>query len=100
MDAIIEFFLELLFAGLIEGLVDLYSKKYGHSKKIKKQYIEFFAAIEILILFVTFVVGGIICVETEWTSVLGKVMFRASIAVSAVQITLGVKRNRRRGYAL
>ena len=90
MDAIVEFFLELFFAGLIEGIADLYSKKYGHGKKIKKEYIGFCVGIEILVLFVMFVVGGIACVETGWTSIWGKVMFWASITISAVQITAGV----------
>lgn len=90
MDAVVEFFLELFLTGLLEGVTDLYSKKYGDSKKIKKEYIKFYAGLEILVLFVLFVVGGIVCVETEWTSVLGKVMFWASIVISAVQIGLGL----------
>lgn len=104
MDAVVEFFLELFFTGLIEGIADLYSEKYGDSKKFKKGYIGICVGIEILVLFVMFVVGGIVCVETEWTSILGKVMFWTSIVISAVQIGLGLilmllkkirKRNRR-----
>lgn len=90
MDAIVEFFLELFFTGLIEGIAYLYSEKYGHGKKIKKEHIGICVGIEILVLFVMFVVGGIACVETEWTSIWAKVIFWASIIISAVQITLGL----------
>lgn len=89
-----EFIFDLLAEIIMEPIIEVYFLAMTHfadlTKKPDEGKVRTFVILESIALFLMFVVGGIKLAESGGASVTGKVLFISSIAVSVVQISLGI----------
>lgn len=88
MELIFEFLLELI----IEPIIDCYISAMTNifNKSVNRDKLKNIAIIEAIILFVLFIIGGIRLLQTNGNSVLAKIVFFASVVISALQIIIGI----------
>ena len=60
------------------------------TKKIDEDKVKIIVVLEGLVLLVVFVAGGVMLLETNGESLTGKMLLITSVAVSVIQILLGV----------
>ena len=89
MDFLFELFLELIMEPIIECYIFLMMRFSGKNTKLDKDKIQFIVIIECIVLFIAFVVGGVMFLETDGESLLGKILMFASIGISLSQILTG-----------
>ena len=100
MEFIFELLLEIIMEPIIEGYsfaITLFADK---NKKNNKFKIQVFVVFECIALFVLFVIGGVMLLETNYESLVGKLLFLSSIVVSVVQILIGFILKKRKKKSL
>lgn len=90
MDFLFEALSEIIIEPMVEGYLLAMMRFTDKKKNINKDKIKVFVVLESVILFLMFVVGAIMLAETQGNSISGKIILIASIAVSVVQVTLGI----------
>jgi len=86
---VFELFAELLLQPVIEGYAFLMMRFANKNKKINRNKVRAFVVFECIVLFVLFIVGGVMLLETTGESLLGKVFLFSSLGISALQIITG-----------
>ena len=66
------------------------------NKKINIEKIQAFVVFECIAIFVLFIVGGVMLLETKGESFVGKLVLLSSILISVAQITVGLILNKRK----
>lgn len=94
MEFIFDLLAEIIMEPIIEGYLLAMTYFTDGSKKLNEDKVRTFVILESIALFLMFVVGGIKLAESGGASVTGKVLFISSVAVSVVQISLGIILNR------
>lgn len=89
MDFLFELFLELIMEPIIECYIFLMMRFSGKNTKLDKDKIQYIVIIECIVLFIAFVVGGVMLLETDGDSLWGKAFMISSIGVSVSQILTG-----------
>lgn len=90
MEFIFDLLAEIILEPIIVGYLLLMSRFNGKPKKIDEDKAKTIVVFEGLVLLVLFVVGGVMLLETDGASFIGKILLIASIAVSVIQISLGI----------
>ena len=90
VEFIFETILEVIMEPILEGYIFAMSQFANNPKKISEEKIKVYVIFEAIALFLMFVVGGIMLAESDGKNLIGKVIFKLSIVVSAVQILLGI----------
>lgn len=91
MDFVIEILIEILITPIIEIFYTFAMMHFSNkSKKLNKDKIRGIVVFECFVLLVLFFVGAILLLETGGKSLFGKILLILSVAISGVQITLGV----------
>ncbi|MBQ7296256.1 MAG: hypothetical protein IJW86_08740 [Clostridia bacterium] len=87
-----EFIFEMLYEIIMEPIVEAWVSAMStfSDKKVNAQKIKVLVCLECIILLLLFFIGGGILLETEGTSLTGKILFATSIIVSLVQIIIGI----------
>ncbi len=86
---VFELFAELLLQPVIEGYAFLMMRFANKNKKINMSKVRAFVVFECIVLFVLFVVGGVMLLETTRESLLGKILLVSSVGISFLQIIIG-----------
>ncbi len=89
MDFILEIVLEIIMEPIIEAYTFAMMRISDKNKKINKDKIQVFVVFECIAIFVFFVVGGVMLLETNGESLLGKILLFVTIGISAFQIICG-----------
>ena len=90
MEFVFDLLAEIIFEPIIEGYLVLMTRFSGNSKKISENMVKTIVILESVVLFLMFVIGGIMSAESSGESLTGKILFVLSIAVSLIQISLGI----------
>lgn len=90
MEFVFELILEIITEPFVEGYAFAMMRFANRNKKVDKQNIKCFVVFECIALFVLFIVGSVMIFETNGSSIWGKAMFISSIAVSFLQIVVGI----------
>ncbi len=90
MEFIFDILAEIIFEPIIRGYLLAMSHFSNGSKKVDEDKIKTIVVFEGVALFIMFVIGGIMLAESSGESLTGKILFISSIAVSVVQIGIGV----------
>ena len=91
MDFVIEILAEILITPIIEILYTFAMMRFSNKrKKLNKDKIRGIVVFECFVLLILFFVGGIMLLETGGESLIGKILLILSVAVSGVQISLGI----------
>ncbi len=90
MEFIFELLTEIIMEPIIEGYLLAMTHFSNGSKKIDQDKVKTIVVFESVVLFLMFIVGGIMMDKSSGESLTGKILFISSIAVSAVQIGLGI----------
>ena len=96
MDFIFEMMLEIIMDPIIEAYTFAMMRISDKNKKINKDKIQVFVVFECIAIFVLFVVGGVMLLETKGESFVGKLVLLSSILISVTQITVGLILNKRK----
>lgn len=89
MDFIFEILIEIIMTPIIEGYAFAMMRFSDKKEKINKDKIQLFVVFECIFLLVLFFVGGVMLLETNGESVLGKIFMFISLGVSLGQIIVG-----------
>lgn len=92
-----EFFFEMVFEIIMEIIMEPIVNAYlfamtrfsKNSKNINEEKVKVFVVFEAVVLFLMFVVGAIMLLESEGSGALGKFLFFTSVTVSVLQILTG-----------
>ena len=91
MDFVIEILIEILITPIIEIFYTFAMMHFSNkSKKLNKDKMRGIVVFECFVLLVLFFVGAILLLETGGKSLFAKILLILSVAISGVQITLGV----------
>ena len=90
MEFIFDLLVEIIIEPIIAGYLLLMSRFNVKTKKIDEDKVKIIVVLEGLVLLVVFVAGGVMLLETNGESLTGKMLFITSVAVSVIQILLGV----------
>jgi len=96
MNFIFEIVLEIIMEPIIEAYTFAMMRISDKNKKINKDKIQVFVVFECIAIFVLFVVGGVMLLETKGESFVGKLVLLSSIIISVTQITVGLILNKRK----
>lgn len=96
MDFIFEMMLEIIMEPIVEAYTFAMMRISDKNKKINKDKIQVFVVFECIAIFVLFVVGGVMLLETKGESFAGKLVLLSSILISVTQITVGLILNKRK----
>lgn len=96
MDFIFEMMLEIIMEPIIEAYTFAMMRISDKNKKINKDKIQVFVVFECIAIFVLFIVGGVMLLETKGESFVGKLVLLSSILISVTQITVGLILNKRK----
>lgn len=88
MEFIFEMLYEITMEPIVEGWVSAMSA--FSDKKVNAQKVKGFVCLECIVLLLLFFIGGGILLETEGTSLTGKILLATSIIISVLQIIIGV----------
>ena len=89
MDFIFEILIEIIMTPIIEGYAFAMMRFSNKKEKINKEKIELIVVFECIFLLVLFFVGGVMLLETNGESVLGKIFIFIFLGVSLGQIIVG-----------
>lgn len=90
MEFIFELLAEIIMEPIIEGYLLAMSHFSDGSKKLDEDRAKTIVVFESVALFLMLVVGGVMLAESSGESLTGKILLILSVAVSVVQIGLGV----------
>ena len=93
MDFLFEIILEVIMEPILEGYIFAMSQIANKPNKVNEEKIKVFVIFDGIALFLRFVIGGIICAESEGESLTGKIVLMLSLTISFAQILLGVVLN-------
>ena len=96
MDFIFEMMLEIIMEPIVEAYTFAMMRISDKNKKINIEKIQVFVVFECIAIFVLFVVGGVMLLETKGESFVGKLLLLSSILISVTQITVGLILNKRK----
>lgn len=96
MDFIFEMMLEIIMEPIVEAYTFAMMRISDKNKKINIEKIQAFVVFECIAIFVLFVVGGVMLLETKGESFVGKLVLLSSILISVTQITVGLILNKRK----
>lgn len=96
MEFIFELLGEIIVEPIIEGYVFAMAHFSENNKKVNEEKIKCIVVFECVALMLMFIIGGIMLLEADGESFVGKVLFISSIAVSVIQILLGIILNKKR----
>ena len=89
MDFIFEILIEIIMTPIIEGYAFAMMRFSDEKQKINKDKIQLIVVFECIFLLVLFFVGGVMLLETNGESLLGKIFIGVSLGVSLSQIIVG-----------
>ena len=90
MEFIFEMLLEGIFEPIIEAYINAMTRFYKGSKNINENVVKACVCVEFAVLFLMFIIGGVMLAESQGESLAGKIVFILSIAVSTVQLILAL----------
>lgn len=96
MDFIFEMMLEIIMEPIVEAYTFAMMRISDKNKKINLEKIQAFVVFECIAIFVLFIVGGVMLLETKGESFVGKLVLLSSILISVTQITVGLILNKRK----
>lgn len=96
MDFIFEMMLEIIMEPIVEAYTFAMMRISDKNKKINIEKIQAFVVFECIAIFVLFIVGGVMILETKGESFVGKLVLLSSILISVTQITVGLILNKRK----
>ncbi len=96
MDFIFEMMLEIIIEPIVEAYTFAMMRISDKNKKINIEKIQAFVVFECIAIFVFFIVGGVMLLETKGESFVGKLVLLSSILISVTQITVGLILNKRK----
>ena len=96
MDFIFEMMLEIIMEPIVEAYTFAMMRISDKNKKINIEKIQAFVVFECIAIFVLFIVGGVMILETKGESFVGKLLLLSSILISVTQITVGLILNKRK----
>ncbi len=96
MDFIFEMMLEIIMEPIVEAYTFAMMRISDKNKKINIEKIQAFVVFECIAIFVLFIVGGVMLLETKGESFVGKLVLLSSILISVTQITVGLILNKRK----
>ena len=96
MDFIFEMMLEIIMEPIVEAYTFAMMRISDKNKKINVEKIQAFVVFECIAIFVLFIVGGVMLLETKGESFVGKLVLLSSILISVTQITVGLILNKRK----
>ena len=96
MDFIFEMMLEIIMEPIVEAYTFAMMRISDKNKKINLEKIQAFVVFECIAIFVLFIVGGVMILETKGESFVGKLVLLSSILISVTQITVGLILNKRK----
>ena len=96
MDFIFEMMLEIIMEPIVEAYTFAMMRISDKYKKINIEKIQAFVVFECIAIFVLFIVGGVMLLETKGESFVGKLVLLSSILISVTQITVGLILNKRK----
>ena len=86
MDFIFEMMLEIIMEPIVEAYTFAMMRISDKNKKINLEKIQAFVVFECIAIFVLFIVGGVMLLETKGESFVGKLVLLSSILISVSQI--------------
>lgn len=90
MEFVLEAILEIIMTPIVEGYAFAMMRFTDKNQKADINKIKCLVVLECIILILLFIIGGVMIFETNGASLLGKLMFIFSIAVSVLQIIAGI----------
>ena len=96
MDFIFEMMLEIIMEPIVEAYTFAMMRISDKNKKINIEKIQAFVVFECIVIFVLFIVGGVMLLETKGESFVGKLVLLSSILILVTQITVGLILNKRK----
>lgn len=96
MEFIFDLLGEIIVEPIIEGYVFAMAHFSERNKKVDEEKIKCIVVFECVALMLMFIIGGAMLLETDGESVIGKALFIFSIAVSVIQILLGIILNKKK----
>ena len=96
MDFIFEMMLEIIMEPIVEAYTFAMMRISDKNKKINIEKIQAFVVFECIAIFVLFIVGGVMLLETKGESFVGKLVLLSSILILVTQITVGLILNKRK----
>ncbi len=90
MEFIFDLLVEIIMEPIVEGYLLAMTHFSDGSKQVDEDKVKTIVVFESVALFLAFVVGGIMMAESSGESLTGKIMLIVSVAVSVIQIGLGI----------
>ncbi len=94
MEFIFDLLAEIIIEPIVEGYILAMSHFSDGSKQVDEDKVKTVVVFESVALFLMFIVGGVMLAESGGESLTGKILLILSVAVSVVQIGLGIILNR------